>query len=655
MKRRLAFLLALSLTFASFPVTGAGAAENTEATATQVVTEAEQEEISGEGASVEEETVDPTNEVKEETAGTSGSENGQETTQTKEETVNTEAVSDENTTNENTGVVEDAAAEFTEDATTGLTDTEVAAVVEPEEVVAAEEVKQAAATTPATTTNKVQPHWVSSGGDWYYVTDTGANATGFLSVQGVRYYFYSDGKMATGWVYDAGSWYYFKDSGAMRTGWLYDDGEWYFLDTATGKMAKGFKDVDGVRYYFYNNGKMATGWVYDAGSWYYFNGSGAMRRGWLYDGGKWYLLDAATGKMAKGFRDVDGARYYFYNNGAMATGWVYDAGSWYYFKGSGAMVKGWVYDAGSWYFCDTTTGKMRTGWLLDRGTWYFLYRDGSMATGWDLLGGKWYYFNSSGAMATGWVYSKGEWYYMNSAGVMLTHWQEINGNWYYLDPSSGVMASAPRYCTSAWTSRTNNYYFFYEDGRLGTGKGWKKNGGYWYYTNADGILYRNTSVDGYYLDDKGRWGDVMDNKAQGYSSNTNYLILVDKSTYTVRIYKGSKGSWSRIKSWDCTHGGSNTPNGVWVIDDHVTKRDATWGWADFDYSSAAFACHISAGNYFHTILFEKGTRGNPYNQPIRDGNLRRNYSNGCIRLKIENAEWVWDNIPFGTKVVVYNS
>ena len=380
-----------------------------------------------------------------------------------------------------------------------------------------------------------------------------------------------------------------------------------------------------------------------------------MRRGWLYDGGKWYLLDAATGKMAKGFRDVDGARYYFYNNGAMATGWVYDAGSWYYFKGSGAMVKGWVYDAGSWYFCDTTTGKMRTGWLLDRGTWYFLYRDGSMATGWDLLGGKWYYFNSSGAMATGWVYSKGEWYYMNSAGVMLTHWQEINGNWYYLDPSSGVMASAPRYCTSAWTSRTNNYYFFYEDGRLGTGKGWKKNGGYWYYTNADGILYRNTSVDGYYLDDKGRWGDVMDNKAQGYSSNTNYLILVDKSTYTVRIYKGSKGSWSRIKSWDCTHGGSNTPNGVWVIDDHVTKRDATWGWADFDYSSAAFACHISAGNYFHTILFEKGTRGNPYNQPIRDGNLRRNYSNGCIRLKIENAEWVWDNIPFGTKVVVYNS
>ena len=44
MKRRLAFLLALSLTFASLPVTGAGAAETAAATETEVVTEIAQEE-----------------------------------------------------------------------------------------------------------------------------------------------------------------------------------------------------------------------------------------------------------------------------------------------------------------------------------------------------------------------------------------------------------------------------------------------------------------------------------------------------------------------------------------------------------------------------------------------------------------------------------
>ena len=590
MKRRLAFLLALSLTFASFPVAGAGATETTAATETEVVTEVEQEENSGEGASVEGEAVDPTNEVKDETAGEAGTTKGQETTQTEEGTDGTEAV---DPAAENKDAVEEAAAGITEDAGAGLTETEVAAVVAPAEVVEVKEEKKAAAAT--TPTNKVQPHWVSSGGDWYYVTGTGANATGFLTIEGVRYYFYGDGKMATGWTYDQGSWYYFNSKGGMEKGWFLENGSWYYLDPATGKMAKGFLDYQGARYYFYNNGKMATGWAKINGAWYFFNSKGGMVKGWLKDKGKWYFLD--------------------------------------------------------------NTGKMAIGWLKYQGVWYYLNNDGSMATGWKKVDGKWYYLNSKGGMETGWKYLGRKWYYLKTDGSMATHWQLLNDIWYYFDPSSGVMASAPRYCVSAYKGAHNDYYFFYENGKLGTGKGWKKNGGYWYYTNSEGILYRNTTVEGKYLDEFGRYGDPMDTKAQGYSSGTNYLILCDKTKFKVRVYKGSKGSWTRIKDWDCTHGGSDTPNGVFTIDDHVTKRDATWGWADFDFSSAAFACHISAGNYFHSILFDKGTRGNPYNQSYRilDDQLRTTYSHGCIRLKLENAEWVWDNIPFGTKVVVYNS
>ena len=661
MKRRLAFLLALSLTFASFPVAGAGAAENTEATATQVVTEAEQEEISGEGASVEEETVDPPNEVKEETAGTSESEKSQETTQTEEETANKEVVSDENTTNENTDVVEDATAGITEDAAAGMTETEVAAVVEPEqvtvvvkpeEVVAAEEVKQAPAAT-------VQPHWVSSGGNWYYVTSTGAYATGFYDIQGVRYYFFGNGKMATGWINPSG-WYYFDESGAMKKGWLKQGGSWYYLDPSTGRMATGFKTIGGETYYFRGNGAMATGWL-DPCGWYYFEESGAMHKGWLQEGGKRYYLDPSNGKLVTSFKTIGENTYYFKGNGAMATGWLNPSG-WYYFDANGVMKKGWLKDGGKWYFMDRTTGKMLTGWIVYNGVYYYLNPSGDMATGWKkLYGTTWFYFNSNGDMRTGWLYYGKEWYYLsknpNKLGAMVTRWQQIDNVRYYFDPSSGVMATAPRYCVPGDHNSKSDYYFFHEDGSKGTGKGWKKNGGIWYYTTEDGVLYRNTTVDGKYLDEFGRYGDPMDTKAQGYSSGTNYLILVDKSTFKVRVYKGSKGSWTRIKDWDCTHGGSDTPNGVFAIDDHVTKRDATWGWADFDYSSAAFACHISAGNYFHSILFDKGTRGNPYKQSYRilDDQLRTTYSHGCIRLELENAEWVWDNIPFGTKVVVYNS
>lgn len=666
MKRRLAFLLALSLTFASFPVAGAGAAETTDAAGTQVVTEVEQEEISGEGVSVEEEVVDPTNEVKDETAGEEGTTKSQETTQTEEETADNEVVSDGTAADVNTDAVEDAAEGMTENAAAGITDTEVAAVVEPEEVavvvapVEAEVVKEdkkAIATTPAAT-NTVQPRWIYEGGNWYYVTSTGARATGITSIQGVRYYFGKDGKMVTGWVYDNGSWYYFNDSGAMRTGWLYDGGEWYYLDANTGKMAKGIVSVAGTKYYFNNSGVMKTGWIKHNNYWYYFNRSGEMRKGWLYSKGTWYFFNLAYGTLiTKRFVPIQGVTYYFDQNGAMATGWKKINGGWYLFDGSGAMKKGWAYDKGYWYLLDLNTGKMMTGWQKYQGAWYYLNPAGDMVKGWKKINGNWYYFNEAGAETTGWVKTGSTWYYVKSNGVMATHWQEIKGSWYYFDPSTGAMATAPRYCVSAYKGAHNDYYFFYENGKLGTGKGWKKNGGYEYYTTEEGILYRNTTVDGKRLDEYGRSGDAMDKKAQGYSSNTNYLILVDKSTFKVRVYKGSKGNWVKIKDWICTHGGSDTPNGVWVLDDHVTKRDATWGWADFDFSSAAFACHLSAGNYFHSILFDKGTRGNPYNQGYRilDDELRTTYSHGCIRLELENAEWIWDNIPFGTKVVVYNS
>ena len=64
MKRRWALLLALSLTFASIPVAGAGAAETAATATTEVVTEAAPEEIPSEGVSVEEEAVVPTEEGK---------------------------------------------------------------------------------------------------------------------------------------------------------------------------------------------------------------------------------------------------------------------------------------------------------------------------------------------------------------------------------------------------------------------------------------------------------------------------------------------------------------------------------------------------------------------------------------------------------------
>ena len=36
-----------------------------------------------------------------------------------------------------------------------------------------------------------------------------------------------------------------------------------------------------------------------------------------------------------------------------------------------------------------------------------------------------------------------------------------------------------------------------------------------------------------------------------------------------------------------------------------------------------------------------------------DGRLGMNISAGCVRMQIDQAKWIYDNIPRGTKVVVY--
>ena len=54
------------------------------------------------------------------------------------------------------------------------------------------------------------------------------------------------------------------------------------------------------------------------------------------------------------------------------------------------------------------------------------------------------------------------------------------------------------------------------------------------------------------------------------------------------------------------------------------------------------------GDYlFHSVLYYQNSNR------VMDGRLGINASHGCVRLAIENAKWIYDTIPRGTKVVTY--
>ena len=55
----------------------------------------------------------------------------------------------------------------------------------------------------------------------------------------------------------------------------------------------------------------------------------------------------------------------------------------------------------------------------------------------------------------------------------------------------------------------------------------------------------------------------------------------------------------------------------------------------------------------HTILYSKWGGDNPEYVDVVDDRLGMNLSLSCIRLSLEDARFIYDNIPVGTRLVVY--
>lgn len=132
-------------------------------------------------------------------------------------------------------------------------------------------------------------------------------------------------------------------------------------------------------------------------------------------------------------------------------------------------------------------------------------------------------------------------------------------------------------------------------------------------------------------------------KAQSYHSSTNWLILVDITQNRVGIFNGSLGNWKLQNFWLCSSGAPNTPTRVGQFT--VGNKGYSFG-EDHGYS-CYYWTQFYADYLFHSVKYYAGTRR------IMDGRLGMNISAGCVRMQIDQAKWIYDNIPRGTKVVVY--
>lgn len=156
--------------------------------------------------------------------------------------------------------------------------------------------------------------------------------------------------------------------------------------------------------------------------------------------------------------------------------------------------------------------------------------------------------------------------------------------------------------------------------------------------SAPGATYRP-------LVNKDNLYDAMTKKAQGYSSSTGYLIMVDTTNCYVGIYEGSYGNWNRIQYWRCSCGAPSTPTVTGVYT--VFQKPLWFGHAG-EYR-VWYATGFYSEYYFHSVLYTD----DEYQNRFVDARLGMHISQGCIRMDIKNAKWIYDKIPYGTTVVSY--
>ena len=131
------------------------------------------------------------------------------------------------------------------------------------------------------------------------------------------------------------------------------------------------------------------------------------------------------------------------------------------------------------------------------------------------------------------------------------------------------------------------------------------------------------------------------------TGNATYYIKINRSACTVTIYsKDESGNYTvPFKAMVCSTGRA-TPIGT-----HSLGGNARW--LTFDEGTVGqYARRISGHVWFHSVMYYK-----KYPDTLLWGEYNKLgtvCSHGCVRLTVEDAQWIYENCEAGTIVEIYD-
>lgn len=129
-----------------------------------------------------------------------------------------------------------------------------------------------------------------------------------------------------------------------------------------------------------------------------------------------------------------------------------------------------------------------------------------------------------------------------------------------------------------------------------------------------------------------------------------YKLKISVTDQKVYAYKWVNGEYSElVRSMICSTGtvSNPTPYGTFTAGGPAGK----WYYFQKFDCWAQYAYRIDGPYLFHSVLYSEKDEST-----LRQGsvsNLGKRASRGCVRLKVEDAKWIYNNCPAGTTVVVY--
>lgn len=128
-----------------------------------------------------------------------------------------------------------------------------------------------------------------------------------------------------------------------------------------------------------------------------------------------------------------------------------------------------------------------------------------------------------------------------------------------------------------------------------------------------------------------------------------YKLVVDVSDQRVYVYQWDGSSYGTcIGEMICSTGLKSTPTPLGTYQAAGPTGTGEWYWFQEYQCYAKWGYRIIGGILFHSVIY---SRGKVLNRTSVQ-KLGRPASHGCIRLKVEHAQWIYENCPAGTTVVV---